>query len=199
MVLWLSCTDFTVKGQFGDAFGSLNTLFSGLAFAAFVYTVLLQRHELELQRIEMELTRSELSGQKAQLSLQNDLTILSARLSAIPLLIQQEALSIQKHGGQFNGWAERAYSVEELAEQIEEGQKNLVHYTNEYQNAVQLAEQHKSTDVFNDYGRVVIDYNVICTRYEKVIPKLKHLQLLQSDLDSIYKKLSDAQKTSTFG
>jgi len=49
------------KGQLGDMFGSVNALFSGLAFAGIIYTILLQHKELGLQRKELELTRSELT------------------------------------------------------------------------------------------------------------------------------------------
>ena len=48
------------RGTFGDMFGAVNTLFSGLAFAGVVYAILLQRKELALQRRELELTRAEL-------------------------------------------------------------------------------------------------------------------------------------------
>lgn len=58
-------------GTFGDTFGMLNTLFSGLAFAAFIYTIFLQHKELGYQRQELKDTRSELRGQKVQLEAQN--------------------------------------------------------------------------------------------------------------------------------
>lgn len=58
------------RGTFGDMFGAVNALFSGLAFAALIYTVLLQRYELSLQRKELELTRAELQGQKQQMQAQ---------------------------------------------------------------------------------------------------------------------------------
>ncbi len=38
------------RGQFGDLFGAVNALFSGLAFAGLFYTVYLQREELALMR-----------------------------------------------------------------------------------------------------------------------------------------------------
>lgn len=47
-------------GQFGDMFGFVNTFFSGLAFVGIVYTIFLQRKDLELQREDLELTRKEL-------------------------------------------------------------------------------------------------------------------------------------------
>lgn len=47
-------------GQFGDMFGGINALFTGLALAGVIYTILLQRHDLELQREELRLTREQL-------------------------------------------------------------------------------------------------------------------------------------------
>ena len=60
------------RGTFGDMFGAVNALFSGLAFVGIIYTVWLQRKELQLQRREMEETREELKGQKEQLAAQNE-------------------------------------------------------------------------------------------------------------------------------
>lgn len=48
------------RGQFGDMFGGVNSLFSGLAFAGLIYTSILQRKELALQRKDFMLTRNEL-------------------------------------------------------------------------------------------------------------------------------------------
>ncbi|MDO9053237.1 MAG: hypothetical protein Q7U37_04820 [Gallionella sp.] len=41
------------RGTFGDMFGAVNALFSGLAFVGVVYAILLQRGELQLQREEL--------------------------------------------------------------------------------------------------------------------------------------------------
>lgn len=53
--------DWTTRAQFGDSFGAANSLFSGLAFAGLIYTIFLQRKELQLQRQELQLTRNELT------------------------------------------------------------------------------------------------------------------------------------------
>ena len=58
-------------GEFGDMFGSVNALFSGLALLGVVVAILMQRSELRLQREELEQTRMELKGQKEQLIRQN--------------------------------------------------------------------------------------------------------------------------------
>jgi hypothetical protein len=44
-------------GAFGDAFGGLTALFSGAAFIAFWYALILQSKELEMQREEIRLMR----------------------------------------------------------------------------------------------------------------------------------------------
>lgn len=48
------------SGMFGDTFGALNTLFSGLALAGVIVTILIQRNELENQRLELQLQRTEM-------------------------------------------------------------------------------------------------------------------------------------------
>ena len=70
--------DKDVRGTFGDQFGAVNALFSGLAFAGLIYTIILQRRDLALQRQdlalqrkELELTRGELKNQTEQQEEQN--------------------------------------------------------------------------------------------------------------------------------
>ncbi|CAI3119490.1 hypothetical protein MWMV18_MWMV18_03222 [Acinetobacter calcoaceticus] len=66
-------TNAATYGTFGDSFGALNTLFSGLAFATLIITLFLQRKELQLQREEVQesndiaKTQSAISDQQAQL------------------------------------------------------------------------------------------------------------------------------------
>lgn len=59
-----------VRGTFGDMFGSVNALFSGLALAGIILTILLQRKELRLQREELRDTRKEFETQNETLKLQ---------------------------------------------------------------------------------------------------------------------------------
>ncbi|PIQ43829.1 MAG: hypothetical protein COW05_02600 [Gammaproteobacteria bacterium CG12_big_fil_rev_8_21_14_0_65_46_12] len=47
-------------GTFGDSFGVLTALFSGLAFAGIIYTITQQSELLEMQKEDLELTRDEL-------------------------------------------------------------------------------------------------------------------------------------------
>ena len=64
-------TGLDARGQFGDKFGAVNALFSGLAFAGLIFTIILQKNELALQRKELSLTHEALKGQKEQLEEQN--------------------------------------------------------------------------------------------------------------------------------
>lgn len=190
------CTkDYATKGQFGDSFGALNTFFSGLAFAAFVYTVLLQRHELELQRNEMALTREELAGQKAQLVLQNNLTILSARLSALPVLLDQLSLSIQKLGGEFENWTEDSFTLEELSDKIKHSRSMADKFSKEYDKAVEAFEERgRKDDIFRTTEKQIRHLSSQKTRHNAAIPKLESLLRLREDLDDIYLKLKKSNQ-----
>ena len=59
------------RGLFGDMFGAVNALFSGLAFAGLIVTLLYQKEELKLQREELAQTREELKGQRVEFEVQN--------------------------------------------------------------------------------------------------------------------------------
>lgn len=68
-------TNVENQGIFGDKFGAINALFSGLAFAGLIYTILLQHEELGLQRQELRDTREELEGQKIEAERQNSILL----------------------------------------------------------------------------------------------------------------------------
>jgi hypothetical protein len=53
-------SNWQTSGTFGDTFGALNALFSGLAFAGVIVTILIQKSELENQRTELQLQRTEM-------------------------------------------------------------------------------------------------------------------------------------------
>ena len=73
VTLWLVfkyLPDWPTRGQFRDPFGSINALFTGLAFAGIVYTIYIQRKELALQRVELKLQREEMTASRAELKAQ---------------------------------------------------------------------------------------------------------------------------------
>jgi hypothetical protein len=81
-------------GQSGDLFGSLNALFSGLAFAGLIIALRMQREELALQRQELRHTREEFAKQTmihdahlALLTLERDEKEKSNKLAFEPFLM----------------------------------------------------------------------------------------------------------------
>jgi hypothetical protein len=82
------------KAFFGEMFGSLDALFSGLAFAGLIYTIHLQRKDLQLQREELRLTRDELqrtatAQEKSEeaLNRQADTLLLTARFNLMASIL----------------------------------------------------------------------------------------------------------------
>lgn len=68
ILLWLSSgvliytfiDNWNDRGTFGDLFGFINSLFSGLALAGLIFTIYSNRNELKIQREEIEINRKEL-------------------------------------------------------------------------------------------------------------------------------------------
>lgn len=54
LTLYLSVEDYSKSGTFGDSFGVLNTLFSGLAFAGIIVSIKMQNDEMREQRKELQ-------------------------------------------------------------------------------------------------------------------------------------------------
>lgn len=71
MFLWFP-GNLEKRGQFGDMFGFLGALFSGLAFAGLIVTIRQQRDDLKNQRDEIELQREDLKAQTDALKLQKE-------------------------------------------------------------------------------------------------------------------------------
>lgn len=69
-LLFLYKLDSTERGTFGDMFGAVNSLFTGLSFAGIIYAMYLQNKELSLQRRELKDTRSVMKEQSDTMKLQ---------------------------------------------------------------------------------------------------------------------------------
>ena len=70
------------SGTFGDTFGAINSLFSALAFAALIYTIILQSQELKLQKNELQLTRDQLADSARSQRDQAKYMLLATQISA---------------------------------------------------------------------------------------------------------------------
>lgn len=67
-----SVTEYAEIGVFGDMYGALNTLFSGLAFSAVVVTLLLQKRQLAVSQLELKMTRDEMASQSGLFKIQTE-------------------------------------------------------------------------------------------------------------------------------
>lgn len=92
--IMLYLPEWSDRGTFGDLFGAVNALFSALAFAVLIYTIILQREEIKQNRAEIVLNRKELEkSSKLQLKSQEVLikqveqTHLSAKMNAMKTLV----------------------------------------------------------------------------------------------------------------
>jgi hypothetical protein len=114
--------DWSNRGTFGDLFGAVNALFSGLAFAALIYTIILQREEIKQNREEIVLNRKELVKasklqQKAQivLSQQVEQTHLSAKMNAMRTIVEY-----------YNNQITNSKSTEETIEKAKQKRKQII-------------------------------------------------------------------------
>lgn len=94
-VFVLAGPQMATRGQFGDIFGGINALFTGLAFAGVIYTILLQRDELRLQRTELTLTREELRRSAEAQTDQVTQLKEAANLSALTALLNVYSTDLQ--------------------------------------------------------------------------------------------------------
>ncbi len=95
------------RGTYGDMFGGINALFSGLAFGGIIITILLQRKDLALQQEELRETRKELERTtKAQIDQNNTLLSQQYQTTFFNLLSNHSALinSIHFRSGQPIGY-----------------------------------------------------------------------------------------------
>jgi len=119
--------------KFGDLFGSVNALFSGLAFVALIYTIHLQRQELSLQRTELKLQREEMAASRgelaAQVAVQKSLhraTIGQIRVAAEQARIQAWSLEFERkknsyESGLLKNINNAADKIEVMANNLESG------------------------------------------------------------------------------
>lgn len=122
VVIFFSFDNWTDRGTFGDLFGAINALFSGLAFAALIYTILLQRKEINQNKEEIVLNRKELSKSvKAQqatskaLISQAEQTHLTAKINAMNSLMSY-----------YNSQIENPKSSDQIVELAKQKRKAIV-------------------------------------------------------------------------
>lgn len=81
------------EGQFGDSFGAVNALFSGLAFALLIYTAMLQREDLLAQQEQLKAQLDEMKEQRILQAVQTQ--IQHGQLAASVTALQVEAIKAE--------------------------------------------------------------------------------------------------------
>lgn len=70
-VLIYFCIDgWNIRGQFGDLFGAVNALFSGLAFAGLIITIRQQHKDLEYQRQAIDQSKEDINQQNETMKIE---------------------------------------------------------------------------------------------------------------------------------
>ncbi|WP_288901337.1 putative phage abortive infection protein [uncultured Sneathiella sp.] len=64
----------TERGVFGDMFGAVNALFSGVAFVGVIYAIVMQRQEIAIAKKDIAYTKTIVEEQQKQLAIQNEET-----------------------------------------------------------------------------------------------------------------------------
>jgi hypothetical protein len=71
LIVYILSSDHDI-GKFGDVFGAVNSLFSGLAFVGIIISIRMQSSELQLQNKQLSLQSKELKLQRKELKLQRE-------------------------------------------------------------------------------------------------------------------------------
>lgn len=122
IITYYAASNWSDRGTIGDMFGAVNSLFSGLAFAALIYTIIMQREEIKMNREEIVLNRKELKkATTAQLHSQEALkeqvkqTHLTAKINAMSTVINY-----------YNSQVSNPHNAPELIDKAKQKRRNLI-------------------------------------------------------------------------
>ena len=110
------------KGAYGDSFGSVNALFTGLAFAGLIFTILLQQREIKLQRDDFAAQLTEMQATRAEVSRQASLTESEIEIGIANLKMKCLEIELKELEYQVAQWTESARN-KHAAPKIEEIKK----------------------------------------------------------------------------
>jgi hypothetical protein len=163
IVFYVFGPQMDARGQFGDMFGGINALFTGLAFAGVIYTIVLQRRELELQREDLSMTRVELhtsaEAQKDQVSQLEQ----AARLSALTALLNVYSTDLQP-----------------LRETLRPTRRQLAEYKARYQTVPRNTNQSKDlASHIQQFEQRIVDqeaeWSTLLGKHEELVVRLEAL------------------------
>ena len=186
LVIWFAVPEFLLSrhgkvanaGEFGDVYGSINALYSGLAFAALIATVVLQRRELHQNTAELKNSAEALARQVQLMSL-------SARLQALPMLIEQEKALISQLGEQFGDFPEQVHTLESLQQLVTGIFTDKIKEQESCAAFMKCQEQAPHLDFRADYEKA----NNRLSRRTNELHHIRRLRALIEELDSCYRTI----------
>jgi len=195
VLLVLVLSDWTKRGTFGDLFGSVNALFSGLALLGIIATILLQQKELSLSTREL---RNSAKALRKQVELAAD----TARLQVLPSLIQTQKTRInsidQIYGGnEFNGIEEQDYNanvvrevIERLGAAIENAPNELEDLKSKLTQAPGSVHSYQQSGTRENYRHQIARCESRLKRDKMVKPEMELLLQYILDSSALYSKIS---------
>lgn len=121
------------RGTFGDMFGAINALFSGLAFLGVIITIYLQKRELEYQRKELIETKNEL--QKSAIAQENSEKALRSQVESSLIAAKVNALKYLIDNSSFDGLdsSKSYYEKKDLIDELKSTMRKLNDKLNDFQ------------------------------------------------------------------
>ena len=161
-----------LRGVKGDQFGGVNSLFTGLAFAFFAVTLLMQMEGLRIQHRELQETQETM---KASVDAQR----MSAFIAAFPTIMEQLNTSIKNSHAMVNVMRDLATNAKDLGESKEEIEARVKDFKKAYDNAgEEFMTQAKVMSSVNKYTKIE------CAFVEQYLENLKAIDTTNSNSTS---------------
>jgi hypothetical protein len=172
------------RGTFGDLFGSVNALFSGLALLGVIAAIMLQQKELNL-------STKELRNSARALTKQVELSADAARIQVLPQLIEFQKMRVETVGGHdFETFSQHHVTVTSLQDRITllRSKAAILHDEIQTIDADGLLRSESSFEM-----RRIDVLALSLEQARAVIPELELLAAYMNDLSSLYKKISETK------
>lgn len=184
--------DMQSRGQFGDTFGAISSLFTALGFGALLLTIWQQNHERKLREVESEkhldlLNKNAEAMTKSSEALTKQLQVMtiSTKLAALPNLIDSTANELQtrynEHLKDFTLLRTKDMSVAMIERIILNAKATL----SEADQVKKELSVRGAVDVVNNQGWSVLIASDRRT-FSKFIEELERLQKYKSDAVRLY-------------
>jgi hypothetical protein len=181
---------FEDRGTFGDVFGAVNALFSGLAFAGLIFTILLQRKDLKLQFSELSRQADETKRTADQFEKQQQLTSYQLIQSTVNNLIDVKNTHLDKLKFEISdGSSKEIYYGSDAIDMIFRYHGGAPSYVKRLL-SVQVMKQYYRT--FFYILQFINDSNIDDVQKKTLIDTL-NLQTLDSEINVIYSFYENSQ------